>query len=92
MDTQTDFLIVGSGIAGLMYALKVADHGTVAIVTKKQAVDSNTNLAQGASRPSLTNRILLTCTSGTPWMPVTACAIRTWSTRWWLAVPSESGN
>jgi L-aspartate oxidase len=47
MDTQTDFLIVGSGIAGLMYALKVADHGTVAIVTKKQAVDSNTNLAQG---------------------------------------------
>jgi L-aspartate oxidase len=30
-----------------MYALKVADHGTVAIVTKKDAVDSNTNLAQG---------------------------------------------
>jgi L-aspartate oxidase len=47
MDIQTDFLIIGSGIAGLMYALKVADSGTVAIVTKKQAVDSNTNLAQG---------------------------------------------
>jgi len=47
MDTQTDFLIIGSGIAGLMFALKVADGGTVAIVTKKQAVDSNTNLAQG---------------------------------------------
>ncbi len=47
MDTQTDFLIIGSGIAGLMYALKVAGSGTVAIVTKKQAVDSNTNLAQG---------------------------------------------
>ena len=47
MDTQTDFLIIGSGIAGLMFALKVADRGTVAIVTKKQAVDSNTNLAQG---------------------------------------------
>ncbi|BBO89242.1 L-aspartate oxidase [Desulfosarcina ovata] len=47
MDTQTDFLIIGSGVAGLMYALKVADKGTVAIVTKKQAVDSNTNLAQG---------------------------------------------
>jgi L-aspartate oxidase len=47
MDTQTKFLIIGSGIAGLMYALKVADRGTVAIVTKKQAVDSNTNLAQG---------------------------------------------
>ncbi|HSO18381.1 MAG TPA: L-aspartate oxidase [Desulfosarcina sp.] len=47
MDTQTDFLIIGSGIAGLMYALKVAERGTVAVVTKKQAVDSNTNLAQG---------------------------------------------
>jgi len=47
MDIQTDFLIIGSGIAGLMVALKVADSGTVSIVTKKQAVDSNTNLAQG---------------------------------------------
>jgi len=47
MNSRTDFLIIGSGIAGLMYALKVADRGTVAIVTKKQAVDSNTNLAQG---------------------------------------------
>jgi L-aspartate oxidase len=47
MDEKTDFLIIGSGIAGLIYALKVAASGTVAIVTKKQAVDSNTNLAQG---------------------------------------------
>jgi L-aspartate oxidase len=47
MDSCTDFLIVGSGIAGLMAALKVAEQGTVAIVTKKEAMDSNTNLAQG---------------------------------------------
>ena len=44
---NTDFLIIGSGIAGLSFALKVAEFGEVALVTKKEAVNSNTNLAQG---------------------------------------------
>ena len=47
MQESFDFLVLGSGIAGLSYALKVADHGTVAIVTKKESVESNTNYAQG---------------------------------------------
>jgi len=42
-----DFLVLGSGIAGLFYALRVADAGRVGIVTKKRAVDSATNWAQG---------------------------------------------
>jgi L-aspartate oxidase len=44
---QFDFLVLGSGIAGLFYALKVAPHGRVAIVTKKDRAESNTNYAQG---------------------------------------------
>src|SRR5579859_894778 len=44
---QFDFLVLGSGIAGLSYALKVAPHGRVAIVTKKDSAESNTNYAQG---------------------------------------------
>ena len=44
---QYDFLVLGSGIAGLCYALKVAPRGRVAIVTKKNKAESNTNYAQG---------------------------------------------
>ncbi|MEO8210660.1 MAG: L-aspartate oxidase [bacterium] len=43
----TDFLIVGSGIAGLSLALKLSELGKVAIITKKQKAESNTNYAQG---------------------------------------------
>ena len=42
-----DFLVIGSGIAGLFYSLRVASHGTVGLVTKKQGSDSATNWAQG---------------------------------------------
>ncbi len=42
-----DFLVIGSGIAGLTFALKVAPYGSVAIVTKKNLAESNTNYAQG---------------------------------------------
>lgn len=42
-----DFLIIGSGIAGLTYALKVASHGKVCIITKASEDESNTKYAQG---------------------------------------------
>ncbi len=44
---NTDFLIIGSGVAGLTLALKVAKFGDVALVTKKGIMDSNTSHAQG---------------------------------------------
>src|SRR5882724_7682128 len=44
---QFDFIVLGSGIAGLTFALKVAPHGSVAIITKKNRAESNTNYAQG---------------------------------------------
>ncbi|KAL0450661.1 UNVERIFIED_CONTAM: L-aspartate oxidase, chloroplastic [Sesamum latifolium] len=42
-----DFAVIGSGIAGLRYALEVAKHGTVAVITKAEPHESNTNYAQG---------------------------------------------
>jgi L-aspartate oxidase len=44
---QFDYLVLGSGIAGLTFALQAAAHGRVAIVTKKDRAESNTNYAQG---------------------------------------------
>ncbi|KAG2710375.1 hypothetical protein I3760_04G024300 [Carya illinoinensis] len=42
-----DFAVIGSGVAGLRYSLEVAKHGTVAVITKAEPHESNTNYAQG---------------------------------------------
>ena len=47
MTHRFDFLVIGTGIAGLSYALKVARFGSVAVITKKKKAESNTNYAQG---------------------------------------------
>lgn len=47
MDEQFDFLVIGSGIAGLSFALEAAQYGTVAVLTKAEVAESNTTYAQG---------------------------------------------
>jgi L-aspartate oxidase len=44
---EYDFVVIGSGIAGLSFALKVAEQGSVAVVTKRKGADTNTAWAQG---------------------------------------------
>ncbi len=47
MEIRSDFLVIGTGIAGLTFALEAARHGTVAVVTKRDTKESATYYAQG---------------------------------------------
>ncbi len=44
---ETDYLVIGSGLAGLTFALSASEHGRVLIVTKRAPAESNTSYAQG---------------------------------------------
>ena len=44
---ETDIVVLGTGVAGLSFALKASEYASVSIVTKKERAESNTNLAQG---------------------------------------------
>ena len=47
MAFKYDFLVIGSGLAGASFALKVADFGKVAIISKSSLDETNTSYAQG---------------------------------------------
>ena len=42
-----DFLVIGSGLSGMLFALKAASHGRVLLITKKELGESNSRYAQG---------------------------------------------
>jgi L-aspartate oxidase len=47
MEHKTDFLVIGSGLAGMSFALQVADHGKVILISKTILEETNTWYAQG---------------------------------------------
>ena len=57
MKRHYDYLIIGSGVAGMSFALKVARTGTVALICKTSLDEANTDLAQGGVA-SVTNLLV----------------------------------
>ena len=53
MVRKFDFLVIGSGLAGMSFALKVAHKGTVALICKAGLEEANTYFAQGHLRVSI---------------------------------------
>src|SRR5580658_71905 len=47
MIVDVDYLVIGSGLAGLTYALRMAQYGRVTVLTKKTRTDANSSWAQG---------------------------------------------
>jgi L-aspartate oxidase len=55
LPSETDFIVVGGGIAGLRAAIGVAEAGRVLVVTKREVTESNTQYAQGGIAVALSD-------------------------------------
>src|SRR6185312_12697622 len=55
VQSETDFIVVGGGIAGLRAAIGLADAGRVLVVTKQEVTESNTQYAQGGIAVALSD-------------------------------------
>ena len=53
--TETDFVVIGAGIAGLRAAIELASAGRVLVVTKQELTESNTQYAQGGIAVALSD-------------------------------------
>src|SRR5690348_6136924 len=53
--SETDFVVVGAGIAGLRAAIELAAAGQVVVLAKKEVADSNTQWAQGGIAAALSD-------------------------------------
>src|SRR5437870_11707320 len=53
--TETDFIVIGAGIAGLRAAIELASAGRVLVVTKQEVSESNTQYAQGGIAVALSD-------------------------------------
>lgn len=77
MNQRSDFLVLGSGIAGLLCAQKLSALGSVCVATKKEASDANTNYAQGGIAAVMDPNDSFEKHIEDTWARAPACATRT---------------
>ena len=53
--SETDFLVIGAGVAGLRAAIELAAAGRVVVLAKREVTDSNTQWAQGGIAAALSD-------------------------------------
>ena len=79
MDLHADFLIIGSGIAGLRAAVELSGAGSVLILTKAEPREGNTGYAQGGIASAVGPNDSPALHAPIRWRLATGCATRT---RW----------
>src|SRR5579863_8686970 len=55
LPAETDFVVIGAGVAGLRAAIELADAGRVLVLAKKEVTNSNTQFAQGGIAAALSD-------------------------------------
>ena len=72
---ETDYLVVGAGVAGMRAAIELAAAGRVLVLAKNELTESATQYAQGGVQSRSVTKTRSACTCRTPSMPATGFPI-----------------
>jgi len=92
MEIKTDFLVLGSGIAGLSFAVKASALGDVAVVTKKNNLNPTQTTPKVVLPLSTIKRIVMNTTSRTLWSAEAVFAMKMLLNSWLRKAPPELRN
>lgn len=90
LPAETDFLVIGAGVAGLRAAIELASAGRVVVLAKREVTESNTQWAQGGIAAALSDEDEISLHLQDTLAAEMACAIRKPRKCWWKTPRSAS--